>query len=269
MTLLAVLLLLALTGVGLLLWGWIDTRRFSVTETEIALARLPRAFEGYTLLQVSDLHNNVYGRDKQALLRALDGLSYDCIAVTGDLFDHQRPKEKNNAYAFAQKAVGRGPVYFIEGNHEEEIKEYPVYRKKLISLGACVLDNERVLIKRGEDCLNLIGVKNSAGLKEMKALTDKEAFNLLLSHRPDKAEMYRQCGADLVLTGHAHGGQVRLWGRGLYAPDQGVLPKYTAGLYALGDTVLFVSRGAGNHNRVPRVFNRPEINLIRLRCKKQ
>ena len=112
----------------------------------------------------------------------------------------------------------------------------------------------------------LIGSSNMATDEEIRALVSPNTCSVLLAHHPERIEDYASTGVDLVLSGHAHGGQVRLFGQGLFSPDQGVLPRYTSGVYTWDRTKLYVSRGAGNHSFLPpRIFNRPEIDLITLK----
>lgn len=260
------LIAILIVGIGLLLYGWWDTNRFDVRREEIQLDRLPPAFDGFTILQVSDLHNRAYGRDGLDMIRAMAGLSFDCIAVTGDLLDRHLPKRRANGYRFAREAVKLGTTYFIQGNHEWRIGGWAEVKEKLTGFGVRVLDNERITFVRGNARLDLIGIREKATEEDIRALVDPTICAVLLAHRPERMDDYAQTGVDLVLSGHAHGGQVRLFGHGLYSPDQGVLPRYTSGVYISGKTKLYVSRGAGNHSFLPpRIFDRPEVDLITLK----
>ena len=244
--LLYLLAIIIILGLGLLLYGWWDSGRFAVRRTTIQLDRLPKAFDGFTILQVSDLHNRAYGRDGKELIRV-------------------RPQRRANGYRFAEEVARRWPAYFIQGNHEwrigwEEIKD------DLTKRGLCVLDNETVTWERDRARLDLIGVIAKATAEEIRPLVSPDVCAILLAHHPEKIGSYAQTGVDLVLSGHAHGGHARLFGHGLFSPDQGVLPRYTSGVYKCGRTMLYVSRGAGNHTvLLPRLFNRPEIDLITLK----
>ena len=262
-----VLIVILIAGIGLLLYGWWDTNRFDVRRVEIELDRLPQAFDGFTILQVSDLHNRTYGRDGMDMIRAMEGLSFDCITMTGDLLDRYLPRRRAKGYRFVQEAVKLGPVYFVEGNHECEIGDWQQIKTELMALGARVLDNERISLSRDGGSLDLIGIREETTLEEMERLVCPNACSVLLTHHPERLKEYAQTGVDLVLSGHAHGGQVRIFGQGLYSPDQGIFPRYTSGIYGSGQTKLYVSRGAGNHSFIPpRVFNRPEIDLITLKA---
>ena len=260
------LIVIIIAGIGLLIYGWWDTNRFDVRRVKIELDRLPKAFDGFTILQVSDLHNRAYGRDGRDLERAIQGLSFDCIAITGDLLDRHRPGKRDNGYRFVKEAAKAGPTYFIQGNHEWQMDDWPAIKAELTRRGARVLDNENITFVRDTVRLALIGSMEKATTKEIQAIIEKDICSVLLAHHPERFSEYAQMDVDLILSGHAHGGQVRLFGRGLYSPGQGVLPRYTSGVYRQGKTTLYVSRGAGNHSfLLPRIFDRPEIDLITLK----
>ena len=264
--LLYTLIVIVIAGICLLLYGWWDTNRFDVRHVEIELERLPKPFEGFTILQISDLHNRAYGKDGLDMIRAIQGLSFDCIAITGDLLDRHLPKKRENGYRFAQEVAKLGTTYFVQGNHEWRIGEWQEIQAELNLRGVRVLNNEKVTFSRDGASLDLIGIRVKTGVEEIQALVSTDVCSVLLAHHPERIWDYARTGVDLVLSGHAHGGQVRLFGHGLYSPDQGVLPRYTSGVYTSGKTKLYVSRGAGNHSFLPpRIFNRPEIDLITLK----
>ena len=261
-----VLCFILIAGVGFLLYGWWDTNRFSIRKTEIVLERLPQAFDGFTILQVSDLHNRTYGRDGQALIRAIETLNFDMAALTGDLLDRHLPKRRKNVYALLEALKDIAPVYFVEGNHEAEIGHWDSIKAELMDRGVRVLDNEAVTLMGKDEQLALCGIREEASPEEIEELIPKDRCTVLLAHHPERIEDYARTGVDLVLSGHAHGGQVRIFGQGLYSPDQGVLPRYTSGIYVKDCTKLYVSKGAGTHSFLPpRIFNRPEIDLITLK----
>ena len=264
--LLYTLIVIVIAGICLLLYGWWDTNRFDVRHVEIELERLPKPFEGFTILQISDLHNRAYGKDGLDMIRAIQGLSFDCIVITGDLLDRHLPKKRENGYRFAREAAKLGTTYFVQGNHEWRIGEWQEIQAELNLRGIRVLNNEKVTFSRDGASLDLIGIREKTGVEEIQALVSPDVCSVLLAHHPERIWDYARTGVDLVLSGHAHGGQVRLFGHGLYSPDQGVQPRYTSGVYTSGKTKLYVSRGAGNHSFLPpRIFNRPEIDLITLK----
>lgn len=260
------LIVIVIAGILVLLYGWWDTNHFDVRRTKIELDRLPKAFDGFTILQVSDLHNRGYGKDGRELLRAIEMLDFDMAALTGDLLDRHFPKRRKNVYALLDTLKDEEPVYFVEGNHEAAIGNWDDIRAEFIKRAVRVLDNEALTLVRNDSELILCGIREEASPEEIEELIPKDRCTILLAHHPERIEDYARTGVDLVLSGHAHGGQVRIFGQGLYSPDQGVLPRYTSGIYVKDCTKLYVSRGAGTHSFLPpRIFNRPEIDLITLK----
>lgn len=251
-----------------------------LTVSHVELDLLPG--EGsFTIAQVSDLHNAEFGGGNGELLTILEEAEPDLIAITGDLIDSRRT-DPVPALAFLEGAVELAPVCYVTGNHE--FRAYDAYqdlKSQMEELGVIVLENESMVLE--EVPLRVIGLDDpSFGVRSDPSATPEQILQgaltalapqageedlrtVLLAHRPEYVELYAQHGADLVLSGHAHGGQVRLPGvGGLYAPGQGFLPAYTSGLYQIGETSLVVSRGLGNSLFPLRVNNRPEVVLVEL-----
>ena len=252
----------------------------ALTVSHVELDLLPG--EGsFTIAQVSDLHNAEFGGGNGELLTILEEAEPDLIAITGDLIDSRRT-DPAPALAFLEGAVELAPVCYVTGNHE--FRAYDAYqglKSQMEELGVIVLENESMVLE--EVPLRVIGLDDpSFGVRSDPSATPEQILQgaltalapqageedlrtVLLAHRPEYVELYAQHGADLVLSGHAHGGQVRLPGvGGLYAPGQGFLPEYTSGLYQIGGTSLVVSRGLGNSLFPLRVNNRPEVVLVKL-----
>lgn len=252
----------------------------ALTVSHVELDLLPG--EGsFTIAQVSDLHNAEFGGGNGELLTILEEAEPDLIAITGDLIDSRRT-DPAPALAFLEGAVELAPVCYVTGNHE--FRAYDAYqglKSQMEELGVIVLENESMVLE--EVPLRVIGLDDpSFGVRSDPSATPEQILQgaltalapqageedlrtVLLAHRPEYVELYAQYGADLVLSGHAHGGQVRLPGvGGLYAPGQGFLPAYTSGLYQIGETSLVVSRGLGNSLFPLRVNNRPEVVLVKL-----
>lgn len=252
----------------------------ALTVSHVELDLLPG--EGsFTIAQVSDLHNAEFGGGNGELLTILEEAEPDLIAITGDLIDSRRT-DPAPALAFLEGAVELAPVCYVTGNHE--FRAYDAYqglKSQMEELGVIVLENESMVLE--EVPLRVIGLDDpSFGVRSDPSATPEQILQgaltalapqageedlrtVLLAHRPEYVELYAQYGVDLVLSGHAHGGQVRLPGvGGLYAPGQGFLPEYTSGLYQIGETSLVVSRGLGNSLFPLRVNNRPEVVLVKL-----
>lgn len=219
----------------------------------------------------ADLHGERYGKDNVRLLRLLAAQKPDLILIPGDLTDSYLDRSRA-ALAFAERAAKIAPCYYVTGNHEHrmEIRQLDAFLKKLERTGVTVLrDRTASPVIRGT-ALHLIGADCPHGCEAvLKTLTDslpEDGLRIILSHKPHYAAAYAFCGADLAVCGHAHGGQFRLPGIGaLYAPGQGILPGYSAGMYRIGKkTVMCVSRGLGNSSFPFRLFNRPELVVLRL-----
>lgn len=270
-----VLILAAVLVPALLIWLLWANSSPAATQVTVASGALPEAFEGFKIAHVSDLHNAVFGRKNEKLLSLIRAAEPDIIAITGDLID-SRHTDIDSALAFVEAAAEIAPVYYVTGNHESRL-DFDEIEPRLIAAGARVLRNEAEDIGRGGERIRLAGIDDpsfirTGGTAEERAAAELEqlgdgggTFTVLLAHRPELVEVYAEYGAGLVLSGHAHGGQVRLpLLGGLYAPGQGLLPEYDSGLYSLGETQMVVSRGLGNSVAPLRVNNRPELVIVTL-----
>lgn len=248
-----------------------------VTEYVLTAKNIPEAFSGFRIAQISDLHNREFGGNHEKLLSLLEGTRPDLIVMTGDLVDSRRT-DIQTALDFVEGAGEIAPCFYVTGNHESRIKEYNLLEAGLRKLGVTVLRNESVLLERDGNPLLLVGAEDPAFSVDYltgdsaqameQALApygDSQLYTILLSHRPELFEVYVRVGVDLVFSGHAHGGQIRLpLLGGLVAPNQGFFPLYDAGLYKEGDTSMLVSRGIGNSIFPLRINNRPEILVAEL-----
>lgn len=270
-----VLIIAAALVLALLIWLLWANSSPAATQVTVASGALPEAFEGFKIAHVSDLHNAVFGRKNEKLLSLIRAAKPDIIAITGDLID-SRHTDIDSALAFVEAAAEIAPVYYVTGNHESRL-DFDEIEPRLIAAGARVLRNEAEDIGRGGERIRLAGIDDpsfirTGGTAEERAAAELEqlgdgggTFTVLLAHRPELVEVYAEYGAGLVLSGHAHGGQVRLpLLGGLYAPGQGLLPEYDSGLYSLGETQMVVSRGLGNSVAPLRVNNRPELVIVTL-----
>ena len=270
-----VLITAAVLVPALLIWLLWANSSPAATQVTVASGALPEAFEGFKIAHVSDLHSAVFGRKNEKLLSLIRAAKPDIIAITGDLID-SRHTDIDSALAFVEAAAEIAPVYYVTGNHESRL-DFDEIEPRLIAAGARVLRNEAEDIGRGGERIRLAGIDDpsfirTGGTAEERAAAELEqlgdgggTFTVLLAHRPELVEVYAEYGAGLVLSGHAHGGQVRLpLLGGLYAPGQGLLPEYDSGLYSLGETQMVVSRGLGNSVAPLRVNNRPELVIVTL-----
>ena len=276
------ILLLAVIGIVLIIWTLWGNTALQVNEITVTSDRIPSAFSGFRIAQVSDLHNAEFGEGNAELLQMLSECGPDIIVITGDLVDSSRT-DIDVALAFAGEAAKIAPTYYVTGNHEVAISQYDLLKAGLETAGVIVLEDEAISLEYQGESIMLIGLSDpDATIKgdlfgEVPAMVSTKLRNLmdgdsgytvLLSHRPELFETYVSSGVDLVLSGHAHGGQFRLpFVGGLIAPNQGLFPKYDAGLYTGGDTNMVVSRGIGNSIIPIRFHNRPEIVVVELLSK--
>lgn len=239
---------------------------------------LPKAFNNFKILHISDLHNKSFGKDQSYLLKKIEAAKADIIVITGDLIDRRR-YDLDTALTFIKGAKELAPIYYVSGNHEAWSGDYDNIREHLINQGVFVLDDKKMQVKKDGEAIEILGIKDPAfysssyfepnGLgqinEKLGILNDSDSFKILLSHRPELIETYSRHKLDIIFSGHAHGGQFRMPGLGgLVAPDQGLFPKYTSGAHRLGESTLYISRGLGNSIIPIRIFNRPQIIVLTL-----
>ena len=250
----------------------------TTTEIDYCNAKIPHEFNGYRIVHISDLHNKKFGKNQELLLRKIRAVSPDMIVVTGDLID-RRKYELDTAIEFINGAMKIAPVYYVSGNHEAWSGDYGNITHNLLNCGVQILDDSKIELIKGEGKMEILGLSdpdfltydymdgtNSSKLEEhLKGLSDDSVFQILLSHRPELFDLYANENIDLIFSGHAHGGQFRIpYVGGLVAPDQGLFPKHTSGVYRQNQSTMIVSRGIGNSIIPIRVFNRPEIMVVTL-----
>ncbi|MDD3401097.1 MAG: metallophosphoesterase [Eubacteriales bacterium] len=217
------------------------------------------------IVQVSDLHNNKFKNGE--LIQRIRELSPNLIAVTGDFLDRHRPNDREESLNFFKQATDICTVYCIEGNHEYALKKFVDWQTLIRPYGVRILSNSFEDITIMDSELRLAGTTEKSTAAQISAMQTKERLTITLAHRPERINSYQKADCELVLCGHAHGGQVRIFGQGLFAPEQGVFPKYTRGIYKCGSTTMIVSAGLGNTVCVPRIFDPYELVLINLKCK--
>lgn len=253
---------------------WTQQNWIQICRESVSSSRLPQAFDGFRVVQISDLHGKEFGADSETLLEAVAGLEPDLIAITGDLIDSPGQLERIPALARGLSQIA--PTYYVTGNHEWAIREAKEMKTLLRENGVNPLTNEYVVLEREGEQIVVAGVDDPNGPYDQKtpqalleeiAAQQADPYLLLLAHR-DTVEEYANWGCDLVLCGHGHGGVIRIpfVDIGLLGTDRQLFPTYDGGLYPLEDGgYCFVSRGMGS-NTVPfqtfRLFNRPELPLL-------
>ena len=254
---------------------WALQSDLAVTTYELPLPEGLGELDGLKIAQISDVHSaDIQGELQTALREAAP----DLIVFTGDLVNRE-DRDLSCALSLAAMAAQIAPAYYAPGNHEADNPCYPELREGLEEAGITVLENESIQLRYRGARVNIIGLLDLAFHPQGRTAAREElpgliqdlsapgALNVVLSHRPSLMEEYEESGADLVFSGHAHGGQVRMPLIGpLFAPDEGALPDYTAGTYLAGETWVVVSRGLGNGTPFPRLWNAPELVIVTMRA---
>jgi len=266
-------LIFILFCVGFFHWSnhSLQVQRFTFTSP-----RLPAGFDGCVIVQLSDLHGALFGEDNRDLLKVVAKERPDYIFLTGDLLDQYRATPHSYAASLGGALADIAPTYFVTGNHEWALPDVPGLKRALEVAGVQVLTNEYTVLARDGDNAVLAGIDDPNGYADQKTPEEvaeevRAAFDapfwMLLAHRNNYFEdEYCRLGADLVISGHGHGGLVRLpFTDGLVSVERTFFPSYTAGFYQAGGADLFVSRGLGNSGRTFRLFNRPQVAVLTLK----
>lgn len=245
-----------------------------MTERIYESEKIPESFDGFRITQVSDLHDALFGENQDKLIKKVKKTNPDAIFITGDLIDSNRYHLDQSLMA-VREFVKIADVYYVMGNHEVAINQVSKIYEALEKLGVYILPNAAVWIERNGERIAVAGIEDPLNGVDTERMLDmalanvpKDAFTVLLAHRPEKFDIYVKNEIDFVFTGHAHGGQVRIpFVGGIIAPGQGFFPKYTAGFYEENHTTMNVSRGLGNSMAPFRIFNFPEIVVVELKTK--
>lgn len=248
------------------LFIWFNNSCLKTTKYTVKISNLSQPVR---IVQLSDLHGKSFGRRNEKLVSRVKNQSPDFIVITGDIIHKYTEKNIRTALEAVSALSLVAPVLYVSGNHELRGLKYRLFKKQLIEAGARVLD----------DCtedicgLTVTGLKCSSQkngtvnrLAPNNSPQKTHGANILLAHKPHFFDSYADLGFDLVLSGHAHGGQWRIpfTKVGIYAPGQGLFPKLTSGIHQNGGTKMIISRGLGNSECPLRLFNRPEIVIINL-----
>ena len=268
------LLFLSLAVLAALFLRW-DNTALQTTYFDPVFADLPEGFDGCRIAVLSDLHGAEFGENNQELFTAVAQESPDYIVYLGDLEDHYRGPAASYAETVAAGLTAIAPTYYVTGNHEWGIGDVPALKETLAAHGVSVLSNQFVPLERNGDIIVLAGIDDPNGYADQKTPEEVateiyasygDPFWVLLAHRNNLfAPQYSLLGADLVVSGHGHGGIIRLpFTDGLLSVDRTFFPFYTAGLYEENGSCLFVTRGLGNSGPTLRLFNRPEVAVLTL-----
>ena len=250
-------------------WGFaLKTVRYKVSTDKLD--------KNIRIVFISDLHNCFFGdTNNSKLIREVDKADPDIVIFGGDIIDGWGGTE--HALDLMTELSGRYPCVYTPGNHEEMRDDTEEFYEKAGQICPLLLGNKEELSVNGQK-IRIYGVldsvewgKEKTQLDECFDDLDNTYYNILIAHQPEQIDSYlgkNDKSFDLILSGHAHGGQWRipkLLDQGLYAPDQGILPKYTTGQYKYDNTTHIISRGLARPMRmifIPRIFNRPELSVI-------
>lgn len=269
-------LLLLLAAVAGFLW-W-SNNDLQVCRFTLSLPGLPQGFDGCRAVVLADTHGKFFGADNQRLFAAVAEQEPEYIFFLGDLEDSNRGPVPGYPEALAQGLSAIAPTYYVTGNHEWAIGHVRELKQRLRDHGMTVLSNQFLPLERNGSTILLAGIDDPNGFADQKPPAEvaqelqdacgPDPFWILLAHRNNRFfPEYSQLGADLVLSGHAHGGVIRLpFIGGLIDHDRGLFAPHSAGVYAHNGSTLFVTRGLGNSGRSFRLFNRPEVAVLDFHC---
>lgn len=257
-----------------------DNFKLDITEYTFESDNLPESFNEIKIIHLSDLHNTEFGEDNEKLLKIIKEQKPDAVFVTGDTIDGFYTNIQIPIDLF-KEILKICDIYLVVGNHEirSDTNQYLEFIDMLTEIGVIVLKDNSTHIERNGEKIQVIGLNDASNYKAnyndnyneqiietINNLDDKECFSVLLSHHPELFDDYAKTNVDLVFSGHAHGGQFRLpFIGGVIAPEQGLFPEYTEGVFTEDNTTMIVSRGLGNSIVPVRINNSPEIVVVTLK----
>lgn len=265
-------------------------KRTDVTEYTVETEKFGEGFAGFRFVLMSDLHSNRYGIDLHGLNQKVRAAKPDAVLIAGDMFNGKKTDDPGSMLRYLAALAGHYPVFFALGNHEYRMKQYTDIfgeryyriRERLSAKGVVFLEDETATLEKDGERLRLSGVEiDSCFYKKQGAprmggglmdkhlgASDRRFYNLLLAHNPDYFHRYAEWGADLILSGHLHGGIVRVPGIGGLVSTTGfILPEYDGGMYHWRNSLMLVSRGLGAHTLPVRINNPPELVVLKILAK--
>ena len=281
-----ILWIIAIIVVILVVENLRELHTFVITRYRLSSPKLASLRENLKVIVLSDLHDRSFGMGNDKLIAAIRGENPDAIMVAGDMLVARKPTSYIKVQAFLTEIAKICPVYYSNGNHEQRLKEYPEtygsyedFIKELLPAGVKILENDSVYMRESSVRIRISGlelpcegyrrsVRKAVSAKEVRNLlgeADLDSYQILLAHDPTYYPAYKRWGADLVLSGHTHGGIIRIpnW-RGVITPQGRFFPKYSGGFYKEGSQAFVVSRGLGTHTVNVRLLNQPELIVLTL-----
>lgn len=256
--------------------------KIDISKYEVVSNKIPKEFDGFKILQLSDLHNR---RFSKKLIKKIHSQDPDIIVITGDMVS-ANSKGFNGFFDVIKGLDNKYPIYYVFGNHEQRLslEKRALIVSRLKEYGVKVINNDADYIIKGKDYIKIYGLHQNLlyynnYIKSKKSYSydkkdietifpglDDKTFNILITHNPLYFETYEKWGTDLIFSGHVHGGIVRIpFIGGLLSPERNFFPKYSGGEYSINDSKMIVSRGLGYSTVNLRVFNNPEICVVELK----
>lgn len=259
-----------------------DMKRFVIVPYEVKSKKIK---EKYTFVMLSDLHNQSFGKKNEKLIKAILKCRPDCVMTAGDMYTSKEGTGYDNALALLGALSKECPVYVANGNHEHKTSEFPEvfdhmyerYLEELKAYGLEPLVNEHLVLP--EHNIDICGLQigreffrhfkkremPSGYVDRLVGNASKDRFQILLAHNPIYFSEYAKWGADLVLSGHVHGGIIRLpYLGGVVSPAATLFPKYDGGKFVENGSTMILGRGLGTHTIPVRMWNPGEVVLVTL-----
>lgn len=267
----------------------VNKNKVDITKYNIVNEKIPTEFNGFKIVQLSDFHSKGYKETTEKIITKINNINPDIVVMTGDMISWEL-ENIDEFNKLIKEVCAKFPVYYINGNHEQlaqilKKSEYDNFITEIKELGVVIINNSYIEVIKKDQSIRLyeidIPLDDSTGLyiteeqiednyvENILSEIDSEKFNILLAHNPLFIDEYSKWGADLVLSGHIHGGIIRipLINKGIISPEKELFPKYDAGDFKVGDTIMIVNRGIGSSSFDLRIFNSPEISVITLKNK--
>jgi len=285
------ILIAALILIAISVFLYWSNKSIVITRYKYESADVPKQFDGFRIAQVSDLQSEYFGKDQANLIAKVRETKPDAIMITGDILDRNHTNY-DAAWSAVSQLLKIAPVYYVNGNHELALDEATMqdFYQRMRDDGVNVLMDEVAAIDKDGGTIYIAGLSEyvlyesrgdadshssehdpqiiKSAVDDLTKDIDPSDFVVMLAHEPQFIDDYADSSIDLILSGHAHGGQIRLpFTQGLYAPGQGTLPKLTSGMHKSGSTTMVISRGLGNSVFPFRIFNRPEVVEVTLEKK--
>lgn len=247
-----------------------------VTHYTISSPNLPKAFDGYKICHISDLHCSYFGEHHEKLIEKIQDFEPDIIVLTGDIIDYKN-RDFDCVEELLKGIVNIAPCYCVFGNHEYvDYEVLSTMHSLMQQYGITEFENEGTTITKDGENINLFGLKYTGSYSEDLSIeeilklklpkADEDTFSILLNHTGNQFDPISEYGYELVLSGHTHGGIIRLpFVGGILSNDRSFFPKYDGGLFEKNGSTMILSRGLGESNPIPRFYNRRELVFITLK----